>query len=238
MTKTKDNTVSSNTYYKLIAPKYRAFSDERSDYLEAINNLVCSHAPKETKRYLDAGAGDGKRALLISSRINAAETSLLDSCADMLPSIEDCPPGVAALCMPISDINEDGQYDLITCLWNVIGHIPTRKERVDALIAMRRALSPRGRLMIDVNNRHNYEYGISNVIKNFLIGLFKPSRRGRFDLQNGASTHSVHISSHREMLQLIRESNMHIEARYTVSYRSGDLKSWTWQGQLFYVLKK
>lgn len=232
------NDIDSDSYYKSIASKYKDLSGKRECYLKAIEDLVSAHSPRSIERYLDAGAGDGRRAMKIGQRVNASEITLLDSCANMLPQADKCQPHVGTICSPVSELQQKEQYELITCLWNVLGHMPTREERVDALVAMRGALRSGGRLMIDVNNRHNFEYGFGNILKNFLIGLLKPSRRGRFELHNGDSTHTVHISNHKEMLQLIHEANMHIEAQYTVSYRSGELKKRKWQGQLFYVLTK
>ena len=53
-------------------------------------------------------------------------------------------------------------FDVITCLWNVLGHVREFENRVRAMRAMKKLLSPEGRCFIDVNHRYNARaYGCS-----------------------------------------------------------------------------
>jgi 2-polyprenyl-3-methyl-5-hydroxy-6-metoxy-1,4-benzoquinol methylase len=237
MNNNSQSTINSDNYYKIIAPSYQELSGKRIKYLTAIENLVAKYATCRIEKYLDAGAGDGLRALRIAKAVGADATTLLDSCSEMLPE-PNFKQGITTLCMNIGELNQPDTYDLITCLWNVFGHIPSYEERLSALTAMREALKSEGRLIIDVNNRHNFEYGSKNVIKNLIQGLVKPNQRGNYNLNCNGEMHTVHIASHLEMLGLIRKAKLNIVAQHFVSYRSGALARYPWQGQLFYVLSR
>ena len=53
------------------------------------------------------------------------------------------------------------RFDVITCLWNVLGHVPTAEKRLHALSAIASLLTPNGRFFLDVNHRYNARsYGV------------------------------------------------------------------------------
>lgn len=59
-------------------------------------------------------------------------------------------------------------FQVITCLWNVFGHVP-EQHRLIFLENLRNLLAREGRLYIDVNNRYNSRaYGWKVVLKNML----------------------------------------------------------------------
>ena len=46
------------------------------------------------------------------------------------------------------------EFDIITCLWNVLGHIFPFARRIEVLRKFARLLSPQGKLFIDVSHRY------------------------------------------------------------------------------------
>src|ERR1700747_3407385 len=65
------------------------------------------------------------------------------------------------------------QFDIITCLWNVLGHVPTPEKRLRALRAVARLLAPHSRFFLDVNHRYNLScYGILPTSARWIRDLF------------------------------------------------------------------
>src|SRR6202034_945404 len=47
------------------------------------------------------------------------------------------------------------EFDVITCLWNVLGHIFPSASRLGGLRQFARLVSPHGRIFVDVQHRYN-----------------------------------------------------------------------------------
>ena len=70
----------------------------------------------------------------------------------------------------------EDRFSVITCLWNVLGHIETNQKRLAALARMRRLLSDDGVIFIDVNNRYNaVNYGVLPTVGRMLYDFIVPS---------------------------------------------------------------
>ena len=53
------------------------------------------------------------------------------------------------------DLPANERFDVITCLWNVLGSVVDSDRRLRALKKMGSLLTEHGRLFVDVNNRYN-----------------------------------------------------------------------------------
>jgi 2-polyprenyl-3-methyl-5-hydroxy-6-metoxy-1,4-benzoquinol methylase len=136
--------------YDRIAPSFAQLAAERRAYLDAIDRLVVSHLPPGARTLLDVGAGDGRRARAIAAGFIAVV--LAEPAAGMRRA-----GGSAAgyIDLRAEQLHKlDGGFDVILCLWNVLGHVFPQAARAEVMCQFQRLLSPRGRLFIDVNHRY------------------------------------------------------------------------------------
>jgi SAM-dependent methyltransferase len=230
--------------YDALAPHYREYAARKSTYLEAVDALILAHTPVPSTSLLDVGAGDGLRGLSLARRMGATRTVLADQSAEM-----------AALCRTrgvdevwhcaAQDLRaSSGQFDIILCLWNVLGHIPDPSARIQALRRMAELLSPTGRLFIDVNNRHNAaSYGHLRVLgRRAIDALFPDYRRGdaSFEWHVGGKIFPTtgHLFTPAEIASIISDCELKIIKRIAVDYGSGIGSHNPFNGQLLFILGK
>jgi 2-polyprenyl-3-methyl-5-hydroxy-6-metoxy-1,4-benzoquinol methylase len=218
--------------YNRIAEAFPRLSEQRRAYLEAIERIIVAAVPQGSRSLLDIGAGDGVRALRIAQSAGLKDVVLLEPSAAMR---RHWPAGVTAWPIRAEDLRtKSGQFDVITCLWNVLGHIFPASARVEVLRQCARLLAPGGRIFIDVNHRYNtVHYGWTATAWRFLRGssgdvtvVWNPE---------GVRT-SGHVFTDREFRLLCRAAGVSIERRFVVDYATGEVRRWSFQGQLLYVL--
>jgi 2-polyprenyl-3-methyl-5-hydroxy-6-metoxy-1,4-benzoquinol methylase len=141
-------------------------------------------------------------------------------------------------------VQDRGPFDVILCLWNVLGHLLTIEDRRRAMHAIADQLSPEGSFFIDVNHRYNAcAYGIIPTAARFLNDIFfRPETTGdvvaRWDFgEHSISTHG-HFFTHREIRQLVRSAGLKIENRIAVDYNNGRIRRFGFQGNLLYILRR
>jgi 2-polyprenyl-3-methyl-5-hydroxy-6-metoxy-1,4-benzoquinol methylase len=232
-------TDSKKIYFRM-APDYDEVSKRKSTYLESVNNLIFKHASKTILNYLDAGGGDGNRTFVISKKIGAKYSVLIDNSSEMI-KIAGSKGLDEVHCTDILSYSSRKSYDLITSLWNVFGHIETRKERTDSLVNLNSMLSNDGVFMIDVNNRYNIEYGYFNVIKNIIFDILpsKSSTHGWFSFKFKDKTFPVYLHSPFEILSELKNAGFEVIEKYGVNYSNGKIsKNFYFKGQMFLVARK
>ena len=114
--------------------------------------------PRGSKNLLDIGAGDGHRAMKIAKMSQISDIILCDPEPSM---IELCKKhNVSDIWMTSAEtiVYNKNKFDVILCLWNVIGHINSNDNRIKALNIMSELLSSNGLLFIDFSNRYNAKY--------------------------------------------------------------------------------
>lgn len=225
--------------YDRLAPHYRSFAEARSTYLDAVDRYVAEHA-RRGARMLDVGSGDGVRAVRIARAIEASYLVLSEPSEGMhrLSSLQ---PADEIWQVCAQALYETAQrFDVITCLWNVLGHLPGRAARVEALAGMRRLLAPGGQIFCDVNNRHNARaYGRTRVMLRRLIdGVMPDDRRGdaNFEWQVGGEriAASGHLFTPREMRSLVYAARLEVADELSIDYVTGAPSRCTSEGQLLY----
>lgn len=218
--------------YDRIAPSFAQLSEKRRAYLEAVERLIVSAIPRGSKSLLDIGAGDGTRALRIAGGAGIREVVLLEPSAAMRGS---WPATVKAWPVRAEELHaRSGQFDAITCLWNVLGHIFPAGARSEVLKQCARLLAPGGRIFVDVSHRYNARhYGVWPTMWRFLRG-------GSGDVAvkwpDGVTT-AGHVFTASEFAALCRAAGVSIERRFVVDYANGAVRRWSFQGHLLYVLK-
>ena len=228
--------------YTLLAPHYADLSSRRERYLRAIEDAVVARVPAGSNSLLDIGAGDGSRALYIARESGIQNIVLLE------PSLEMAAP--AAGIVKVWNVraeelaDESNKFEVITCLWNVLGHIRGVQSRVRAMRAMGCLLTPEGKCFVDVNHRYNLQsYGVFPTAARFLRDSISYKSENadvtatwKIDGQS-ISTYG-HVFSDREVRNLAHAAGLEIEERIVVDYDTGKIRSFAFTGNLLYVLRR
>jgi SAM-dependent methyltransferase len=228
--------------YDLLAPHYREYSGRRETYLRAVDRFVIEQAPRGAKSLLDVGAGDGIRGLALAKALGVETIVFCDNSAEMAARCRQLGAAEVWNC-PAEQLPQSTQrFDVIVCLWNVLGHLPTNRARVRALRAMRRLLSAGGVLFLDVNNRHNAPaYGWLRVAGRMSLDAMRPDpRRGdaaiEWNIAGQRIPGSGHLFTAGEVERLFRAGRLRVDVRTAIDYSTGMASRWIFRGQLVYRL--
>lgn len=230
--------------YNALAPYYQEYSQKKSAYLQTVDQYILSQIPSGANSLLDVGAGDGIRGMNLANQNGIGRTVLCDPSPEMAEMCKKLNPTEVwqAAAEELPDTNE--AFDVIICLWNVLGHLADRQARVKALRAVKKSLSSDGVLFLDVNNRHNAPaYGRLKVFGRILIDFLKPDEnRGNTEFQweiSGKSFPAMgHLFNPKEIEGIIKESGLMIIERVVVNYANGNISKLPWLGQLLYKIGK
>lgn len=230
--------------YDAIAPVYDEYAQKKYAYLNAVDGLVQARI-KDGARLLDIGAGDGRRLAKIKADKHLSEVVAIEPSAEMAKICRlkaDCDVH-EVFAERISDLNL-GEFDVVTALWNVFGHIPTTEKRLKALWNIHACLKPNGVFMMDVNNRHNAAaYGGLKVLGRVVLDtLAFDERRGdaHYDWVIGDQTFKGfgHLFTPSEIEKLFKQVNLNVLERLSVNYATGEVSKSPYKGQMFYALQK
>lgn len=214
-------TINSNQYYDSIADEYARVREKRNAYLSKIDSIIIEDFHMRAKNILDVGSGDGSRGMKIFQSINADKIYMVEESKEMVKNIErderiNIYPG------SIQTFQNQQSFDLVLCLWNVLGHVNTFDERTQILKILKSFLSKDGVIVIDFNNRHNYRhYGIVNVFRNMLKSAFV-KEPGWFDINNHDINTRVYIHSYFEIKRMISLAGLRIKSLRIIDYNNGD----------------
>jgi len=234
---------SAESPYDLLAPHYGEISRARAAYLEGIERLVIASLPPGTRSLLDVGAGDGTRAVRIARAAGIPTLVLAEPSRAMA---EECRRrGASAVWTePAEALPEGaGPFDAMTCLWNVLGHVPSEAARVEALRRMGGLLSERGILFLDVNHRYNAQaYGLPRTIARLLFDRIRPSERNgdvsvAWRLQDRAVRGVGHVFTRGEMARIAGPSGLRVRSLRFVDYGTGEEVRRAWSGQLLFEFR-
>lgn len=228
--------------YDRLAPVFAAASNRRHAYLDTIDRLVMAEIPSGAGSLLDIGAGDGTRALRIVAAKSISNTILLEPSAAMRAR---WPVTVGWWPIRAEELHtKAGQFEVITCLWNVLGHILPAESRIAVLRECARLLSPDGLLLVDVNHRYNaQEYGIVPTAVRMLWDRVHPDVRNgdvtvRWQVDRDVYATKGHVFTHREFCRLARAAGFIIQKRMIVDYETGHVRRFSFAGNLLYVLRR
>jgi len=228
--------------YDRLAPHYAQLCGRRKAYLEAVETLILERIPAGSRSVLDLGSGDGKRALHIAQVAGIERLVMLEPSAAM-PARG---AGKGELWrFRAEDVRPDSiseRFDVITCLWNVLGHITTADKRQQALSRAAHLLSPGGLLFLDVIHRYNLRsYGVVPTCARWIRDQVAWSdENGDVTakwLAGSIHTYS-HVFTHHEMVRLARAAQLEIEERVVVDYYHGKKHRFACLGNLLYVFRR
>ncbi len=233
---------SSSEFYTAFAKSYENYASLRTAYITAVNKFVIDEIGS-IKTIIDVGAGDGIRAKLLAKKIGVEHLTLVDNSIGMIDHIQKT-KNVSVIKADISNYDKsEEKYDLVLCLWNVLGHIPMQKRKA-TLKNLASLMSNSGTLILDVNNRYNVpQYGIVSVMNNILKDIFFPWKsNGDFELSINTKSKTirtfVHIFSPFEMEKLIQSVGLKIVNKRVVNYKDGSSSKSIFGGQLVYKLAR
>ncbi len=225
--------------YDQIAPAFARIAEKRRAYLESVDRLVISAIPPGSRSLLDVGAGDGVRARKIAQARDITTLVLLE------PSVAMHGPDPNFLTMRAEELHLiDGEFDVITCLWNVLGHIFPAASRLEALRQFARLVAPPGRIFVDVQHRYNIRhYGTIPTALRFLGDRLNWTEANgdvtvAWDLDGSRCTTRGHVFTHREFRALAQAAGLNIETRFVVHYATGECRRRSIEGHLLYVLER
>lgn len=236
-----DGLVNTIEAYDKVAPIYAEYASKRKAYIQAVDELVLMRL-KAKSSLLDVGSGDGHRLHKILSHTMIKNAVAVEPSSEMAKRCR-LNAQVEVIETTVDKLNEIGQFEAITALWNVLGHIPCDL-RVASLQKMKACLAPNGIIMLDVNNRHNAPaYGRFKVLIRRLIDYVNfNEQRGDcyYDWQIGEMKIPSygHLFIHQEMLSLFRAAGLKLVEYFAVNYADGTISACPTQGQLFYVLER
>lgn len=230
----------SNEYYNDIANSYRQISEQRKSFLDAIDEYIIDYATNKLNniKYLDIGAGDGYRSLKIARGIKSKRTVLLDNSDQILAKIES-KDNVELVINSILDFDSSIKFDLITCLWNVLGHVGEFEDRKNVFRKLDTLLSDDGVFIFDVNNRYNIaHYGMKNVMNNIITEQNNPEKAGWFTLNQDGHKTQVYVHNPFEIDKYLEDTQLTVEKVEYIDYSTGEKKETFFEGQLLYYIKK
>jgi len=223
--------------YDQLGPVFARIAEKRRSYLDSIDQLVISGVPPGSRSLLDVGSGDGTRARRIAQSRNIAELVLVE------PSVAMQSSDPRFRSMRAEELHlMKGEFDVITSLWNVLGHIFPAAARLGVLHQFARLVSPQGRIFVDVQHRYNVrQYGAIPTALRFLQDRLKWSETNgdvvvTWDVEQVRCTTRGHVFTHREFRSLAHSAGLNIEKHFVVDYATGECRRWSIEGHLLYVL--
>jgi 2-polyprenyl-3-methyl-5-hydroxy-6-metoxy-1,4-benzoquinol methylase len=235
--------------YGRLAAQYGELSRRREHYLRSVERQILARVPSGARSLLDAGAGDGSRTSRIAETAGIKRVVLIEPCRELVAGAsqrfevwpvraEELFTGVDAGDRPGSE-----QFDVVTCLWNVLGHIPGEK-RPRALTAIAKLLSPSGKFFLDVNHRYNLRsYGIIQTAFRYVHDqLFWKPRTGDVTARWTTPSEPVstygHVFIHREVMRLAHSAGLELESRLVIDYGDGRVRRFSCLGNLLYIFRR
>lgn len=215
--------MTSSNYFDVVAIDYDTIASKRNSYLTAIEDLIIAkaydHSPKS---YIDVGCGIADRTMRIAELLHIQDVAGLDESKKMLAQAT----GVKTIHGSILTKQINMQFDLVTMLWNVLGHISS-KNRVPALKNVSKLMKPGAVLYFDVNNQSNKKsYGKNQAD---VISSHKYS--------HGVAKTMSHRFKPNEVDELIEQiSSLKIISKLFIDYETGKVTDDPHSGQIFYEI--
>ena len=160
--------------YDAISSDFAQLTATRQPYLDAVDALVGRTIPPGARSLLDVGAGDARRAHKIAAAAAMERTLLVEPGAGMRGMSTSQAGYVDLRAEQLSGLT--GNFDVILCLWNVLGHVFPASAREETLRQCARLMTPGGRLFLDVNHRYNVaRYGLLRTATRYAHDRLRPS---------------------------------------------------------------
>ena len=230
--------------YDRLAKDYAELAKKRLHYLAGVEREVLSRVPTGSSSLLDIGAGDGSRTLRIASPARISRIVLAEPSGRMLSQ---APDGATVWRDRAEDLgirHSSETFDVITCLWNVLGHVRGESRRVQALSAIKNLLSEKSRFFLDVTHRYNVRsYGMFLTAARLLHDVFVRGETNgdvgvNWNIGNARISTYGHVFTHNQVLALASNSGLKLEERVVIDYETGTVRTRAFEGNLLYVFRQ
>ncbi len=227
--------------YDALASCYKSLLESRRQYLRKIEEIVIAHM-QGAKSLLDVGAGDGSRTLKIAEAANITRLVLVEPSARMRGQCHQEQEVEYWPCRAAEIPETAPQFDAITCLWNVLGHLQDNQERSFVLSRLRALLRPSGAIFLDVNHRYNAAaYGGTKTLLRMAHDLaFQSEKNGDvivcWRVGNNYVRTRGHVFTQAELNDLFCSSGLKIRKKWVINYQNGLECKLPFFGNLLYQL--
>src|SRR4029077_19641207 len=207
--------------YDALARSYGSISGARNRYLTAIERIIITHTPGSDS-LLDIGAGDGVRTVRIAEAAGISCVLALEPSENMRARWPHSLLGWG--CRATQIPATERRFDVILCLWNVLGHLEDRNERISVLARARECLSSNGMMFVDVNHRYNAaEYGWPGTLLRMMHDRLRWSETNgnvivRWNVDGKPIRCHGHLFTKPEIESIFRETALRITNCWIVNY--------------------
>jgi 2-polyprenyl-3-methyl-5-hydroxy-6-metoxy-1,4-benzoquinol methylase len=233
--------------YDHLAAHYAGLSKRREPYLRGVEREIISRIPQGSRSLLDVGAGDGVRALRIASLSGIDRVVLVEPSRGMaggsVGHAEVWPVRAEDLARQNVETGAE-KFAAITCLWNVLGHVPNAKKRLLTFTAIARLLSPDGRFFLDVTHRYNLRsYGLFFTSARWIHDRISHNERNgdvlaKWDAGEASISTFGHVFTHAEIMRLAFAAGLQLEERVVIDYENGQIRRLASRGNLLYIFRR
>ncbi len=230
--------------YDRLAAHYLDLIAKREPYLRSVENVVISQITPGGQSLLDVGAGDGARARCLAAESGIKRIVLVEPSTEMAGSSADHAEISPLRAEDLTAESIAERFHVITCLWNVLGHIPTADKRQRAFSSISGLLSPKGKFFLDVNHRYNLRScGVLPTSTRWIHDLFYRNERNgdviaKWNVGDASISTYGHVFTHREIIRLADAAGLELEERIVIDYQDGRLRRWSMQGNLLYIFRR
>jgi SAM-dependent methyltransferase len=227
--------------YDALAPYYRQYAKRRAAYCDSVDRTILGWRHERGGTMLDVGSGDGVRALHLARALGVTSLVLSDPSRPMSAQCRAVHDGAVLTCAAEALPDAAGTFDLITCLWNVLGAIEQPEGHLTALLTMRERLSPSGRLFLDVHNRYNMAtVGAPRVVARRVRDALLPRKANglvsfTWEIGDLRVPTRGYLFAEREILGLFVRAGLRPVQRTFVHYDTGAICG-RWSGQMVFAL--
>lgn len=226
--------------YDLIAPQFGRISALRRNYLARVEALIRAEIPNAARSLLDVGAGDGSRSMRIAKSRGISRLVLAEPSAAMR---ERMPDDAEKLPLRAEELEAvDDRFDVVLCLWNVLGHVVTPALREGAMRQFARLSRGGGTVFLDVSHRYNARhYGLAKTAGRYLKDLvLRDERTGdvvaSWDAGGRECSTYGHVFTDSEVRRLAEQAGLEVRKRFAIDYASGEVQPSIYSGHLLYEL--
>lgn len=149
--------------YSSLTSRYDSLADQRRSYLEAVDRLFLELAKNSGNHWLDIGSGDGFRAVQLNRQLDKTLT-LLEPSLLLASDFEETHSDITVIRSTLSSAKISRQFDLVSMLWNVIGHVDSLDDSLKKIYGV---LADDGVIFLDANSPFNVRrFGFLAVFRN------------------------------------------------------------------------
>jgi len=240
--------------YDRLAAEYPDLCRKRELYLRSVEREIVSRIPPGSRSLLDLGAGDGSRSIRIAAQVGIERVVVVEPSARMTGKsaeqaevwpirAEDLAQESVSPCGGGHPGRTAEKFDVIICLWNVLGHVSAEK-RIAVLSSVASLLSRAGIFFLDVNHRYNFRsYGFLATSVRWLHDLFVQREsngdvRAKWNLNGATISTRGHVFIHDEIMRLARAAGLELAGRVVIDYGNGSVRRFAFQGNLLYIFRR